>query len=136
MLKQLMFMTALAPGFLCARADTLEEDFRRVCVCVGAESVDMTGDINLSADPSAKFDKFVMVQPTPDSVALIDREIALIPSDKLWMIVDENGQGLNLYGEEKPDGKISLIIRMCQSDETTLMYLEGNKEIAKYIQIN
>lgn len=132
MLKHLMIIAALVTGFSVARANTLDEEFRRICSQTGVESQDLP--VEASGFPVDNVDKFVMAQFDADNSDAAQKAIGLIPDSMLWMAVEENGGGISLYGEELADENIALLMLILQDGTPMLMYLEGDKELARQIR--
>lgn len=134
MLKKLLFVAVLASGVLYTRADTLETEFKHICTQTGVELQDMP--IDMLGDSSDKVEKIVMAQLSPANMVEVETALSCLAQEKLWMRVDENGEGLNFYGEEKPDGKISIVLFINKKDESMLMYMDCDKEIVNDIHVN
>lgn len=129
-----MIIAASALGALSARADSLEQEFRRLCTENGAEVQEMPAE--MTGMPAEELEAFMVAQVTPEAVAKAAESARTLPEESLWLSVSEPGTDLTMYGEELEGDKVGFMILLDGGGECMFIYMRGDKELANHIQMN
>lgn len=129
-----MIIAVSALGALNARADILETEFKRLCAENGAQAQEMPSE--MTGIPSGEVDTFVVAEVPEETVSKAVASARTIPEENLWLTVSEAGTDLTMYGEELEEGKIALVLLLGANGEGMMIYMRGDRELARQIEIN
>lgn len=134
MLKRMMIIVLSALGALSARAGSLEAEFKRLCAENGAQAQEMPSE--MTGIPAGEVETFVVAEVPEETVSKAVASARTIPEENLWMTVSESGTDLTMYGEELEGGKIALMLLLGANGEGMMIYMRGDRELAKHIEID
>lgn len=129
-----MIIAVSALGALNARADILEAEFKRLCAENGAQAQEMPSE--MTGIPAGEVDTFVVAEVPEETVSKAVASARTIPEENLWLTVSEAGTDLTMYGEELEEGKIALVLLLGANGEGMMIYMRGDRELARQIEIN